>query len=58
MANAVLEPVDLSLPSMKELGAKWLAAYVAEYLVGNPQFMVNRFIHHLSSVLLHIYHSY
>ena len=43
MANAVLESVDLSLPSMKELGAKWLTG-MAEYLAANPQFMVNRFI--------------
>ena len=42
MANAVLESVDLSLPSMKELGAKWLTG-MAEYLAANPQFMVNGF---------------
>ena len=43
MANAVLEPIDLSLPSMKELGAKWLTG-MAEYLAANPQFMVNGLI--------------
>ena len=43
MATAVLEPVDLSLPSMKELGAKWLTG-MAEYLAANPQFAVNGFI--------------
>ena len=43
MANAVLEPVDLSLPLMKELGAKWLTE-MAEYLSANPQFVVNGFI--------------
>ena len=31
MANAVLEPVDLSLPFLKELGVKWLTEMV-EYL--------------------------
>ena len=40
MANAVLEPVDMSLPIMKELGAKWLMD-MAEYLAANPQFVVN-----------------
>lgn len=43
MANAVLQPIDLSLPSMKELGAKWLTG-MAEYLAANPQFVVNGFI--------------
>ena len=43
MANAVLEPVDLSLPNMKELGTKWLTG-MAEYLAANPQFVVNGFI--------------
>ena len=35
MATAVLEPVDLYLPSMKELGAKWLTG-MSEYLAANP----------------------
>ena len=43
MVNAVLEPVDLSLPSMKELGAKLTG--MTEYLAANPQFVVNGFIH-------------
>ena len=43
MANAVLEPVDLSLPLMKELGAKWLTE-MPNYLSANPQFVVNGFI--------------
>ena len=43
MANAVLEPVDLSLPLMKEPGAKWLTE-MTEYLSANPQFVVNGFI--------------
>ena len=43
MANAVLELVDLSLPLIKELGAKWLTE-MAEYLSANPQFVVNGFI--------------
>ena len=44
MANVVLEQVDLSLPLMKELGAKLLTE-IAEYLSANPQFVVNGFIH-------------
>ena len=43
MGNAVLEPVDLSLPLMKELGAKWLTE-MAKYLSTNSQFVVNGFI--------------
>ena len=43
MANAVLELVDLSLPTMKELGAKWLTD-MTEYLSANPQFVVNGFV--------------
>ena len=43
VATAILEPVDLSLPSMKEIGAKWLTGMV-EYLAANPQFAVNGFI--------------
>ena len=43
MANAVLELVDLSLPLMKELGAKRLTE-MAEYLSTNPQFVVNGLI--------------
>ena len=44
MANVMLEPVDLSLPIMIELGAKWLTD-VGEYLASNPQFIVNGFFH-------------
>ena len=44
MVNVMLEPVDLSLLIMKELGAKWLTD-MAEYLASNPQFIVNGFIH-------------
>ena len=44
MANVMLEPVDLSLPIMKELGTKWLTD-MAEYLASNLQFIVNGFIH-------------
>ena len=43
MANVVLEPVDLSLPIMKELGAKWLTDMTG-YLASNSQFIVNGFI--------------
>ena len=43
VGTAVLEPVDLSLPSMKELGTKWLTG-TAEYLAANSQFAFNGFI--------------
>ena len=43
MANALLEPIDLSLALMKELVAKWLTE-MAEYLRANPQFVINGFI--------------
>ena len=39
-----LQPIDLGLPALKELGAKWLvdmAAHISE----NPQIIVNGFIH-------------
>ena len=38
-----LEPVDLGLPVMKELGAKWLEE-MYEYICDNPQFIVNGFL--------------
>ena len=36
-------PVSLDLPSLKELGAKWLVE-MFEYIADNPQFIVNGFI--------------
>ena len=38
-----LEPVSLSLPVQKELGAKWLVQ-MAEYFANNPQIIVNGFV--------------
>ena len=34
-----LQPVDLSLPALQELGAKWLVE-MAEYMSNNPSFIV------------------
>ena len=38
-----LEPVSLSLPVLKELGANWLVQ-MAEYFTDNPQIIVNGFV--------------
>ena len=38
-----LLPVDLSLPVLKEMGAKWIVE-MFEYISNNPQFMVNGFL--------------
>lgn len=38
-----LEPVSLSLPVLKELGAKWLVQ-MAEYFTDNPQIIVDEFV--------------
>ena len=38
-----LEPVDLGLQVMKELGAKWLEE-MYQYICDNPQFIVNGFL--------------
>ena len=42
--TVAVEPVDLSMGTMKELGAKWLVD-MANYISDNPQFIVNSFIH-------------
>ena len=39
-----LQPINLSLPEMKEMGAKWLVD-MASYISDNPQLVVNGFIH-------------
>ena len=39
---AALQPVDMGLPRMKELGAKWIEQMV-EYISDNPQFIVRGF---------------
>ena len=38
-----LGPVNLGLPMLKELGAKWLVE-VANYFAQNPQMVVNGFV--------------
>ena len=43
LEEAELLPIDLSMPVMKEVGAKWLVE-MADYLSDKPQFVVNRFI--------------
>ena len=41
---AELKPVDLSMPVMRELSAKWLVGAV-EYIKNNPSLVVNGFLH-------------
>ena len=40
---AELEPIDMSMPVMKEIGAQWLVE-MASYIRDNPQFIVNGFV--------------
>ena len=42
LEDVTLDPVDLSLANMKNIGAKWLVE-VAKYIADNPQFIVNGF---------------
>ena len=39
-----LQPINLAMPAMKELGAKWLVNTVT-HISENPQVIVNGFIH-------------
>lgn len=39
-----LQPINLSLASLKEVGAKWLVD-MATYISNNPQMIANGFIH-------------
>ena len=43
MESTDLEPISLSLPVLKELGAKWLVQ-MAEYFADNPKIIVNGFV--------------
>ena len=43
MESTDLEPISLSLPILKELGAKWLVQ-MANYFTDNPQIIVNGFV--------------
>ena len=38
-----LNPVDLSLPMLKEVGTKWLVE-ISEFISANPQLIVNGFL--------------
>ena len=40
LEEAELDPINLGMPILKEIGAKWLVG-MAEYLSDNPQFIVN-----------------
>ncbi len=44
LGDAELQPINMGMPIMKEIGAKWLVG-MAEYLSNNPQFIVNGFLH-------------
>ena len=39
-----MEPVELSMAVMKEIGSKWLVD-AADYISNNPHIIVNGFIH-------------
>ena len=40
---AEIEPIDMSMQVMKEVGAMWLVRMV-EYINENPEFIVNGFV--------------
>ena len=42
--DAIIEPVDLCMARMKEASASWLVQR-RDYIVNNPQFIVNGFPH-------------
>ena len=43
MSTASLQPINLSMPLLREKGARWLVEMV-QYISENPQIIVNRFI--------------
>lgn len=43
LEEAELEPINMGMPILKEIGAKWLVG-MAEYISDNPQFVVNGFL--------------
>ena len=43
LAAAEIQPVNLSMSVLKEVGAKWLVE-MANYISANPQFIVNGFV--------------
>ena len=44
LGEADLEPINMGMPILKEIGAKWLVG-MHEYISNNPQFIVNGFLH-------------
>ena len=44
LGDAELQLINMGMPIMKEIGAKWLVG-MAEYLSDNTQFIVNGFLH-------------
>lgn len=44
LEDVELQPVDLSLAALKEIGAKWLVG-MADYINNNPWIIVNGFVH-------------
>ena len=43
LEDLVLQPINIEMPAMKELGAKWLVN-TAQYISANPQIIVNGFL--------------
>ena len=43
LESAEIQPINLGMPILKEVSAKWLVGMV-EYITSNPQFIVNGFI--------------
>ena len=41
--NQQLQPIELGLPSLKKVGAKWLVG-MADHIRSNPQIIVNGFV--------------
>ena len=44
LEDVTVDPVDLSLGNMRNVGAKWLVE-AAKYISDIPQFIVNGFVH-------------
>ena len=48
-----ISPVDLSLPTLKEIGAEWLVE-MSEYISNNPMFIVNGSIWAVITKAIHV----
>jgi hypothetical protein len=59
IATAQLEPIDLSLSVLKEVGAQWLVD-MAEYFSNNPQILlsVGLFVQELQGLLAQSYRKF